>query len=259
MLIVEPLTYEASDIPQRRPHGTVDASAFSSTIPRPTTPSDNFSAAHDPLCCNMLLTKRLEKLQSSEFQEALDYLCDPLVIEGLRKIKEFGSNYDGNNYTSAPNAMSGFQGSLANVPVQQKPPHTTQFNPSNLNLNTGNVLSGQNMPTPEIKQENSSSGAKGLSIDDFNSFGNRKTIGSPLNKTLKRTMGAGRGNTPKKQKTVSNTELYSSLAELKRECIRKVNALLKTFKPANDPNAVIWTEVNRLNRGIVVGPKSPHS
>ncbi|MCG8624755.1 MAG: hypothetical protein MJE68_22505, partial [Proteobacteria bacterium] len=150
-------------------------------------------------------------------------------------------------------------GSLAKVPVQQQPPPSMHFNPSNLNLNPGNVLPGQTIPTPEIKQENSSSGSRGLSIDDFNSFGNHKTIGSPLNKTPKRTMGAGRGNTPKKQKTVSNTELYSSLAELKRECIREVNALLKTFKPANDPNVVIWTEVNRLNRGIVVGPKSPHS
>ena len=46
---------------------------------------------------------------------------------------------------------------------------------------------------------------------------------------------------------------------MKHECICKVNAILKTCKLSNDPEGVIWNEVKKLNWGIVVGPKAPHS
>ena len=211
------------------------------------------------------MAKKLDQLKLPEFQEALDYLCDPLVLEGLRKIKEFGES-DSNRNIPRPNPTSGFDGSLAHLQVQ--PNLNKQFDPSTLNLNAPNSTPSSIPPqypsamsqASNIKEENSSNIAPAsLSADAFNNFGSPKGIGSPLAKTPKRSLtGRGRGNTPsKKQKT--DTEIYASLAELKRECIREVNMLLKTSKPNNDPDSVIWNAVNRLNRGIVVGPNSPHS
>ena len=67
------------------------------------------------------------------------------------------------------------------------------------------------------------------------------------------------GKYPKKQKPATSNEIYSSLAEMKHECICEVNAILKTCKPSNNPEGVIWNEVKKLNQGIVVGPKALHS
>ena len=195
----------------------------------------------------------------------MDYLSDPLVIQGLCRIKELGMEPEATTNVSVPNVSSSFQGPLSNLTVQQNLQSTKTFNLANLHLNTPNMSQPssvqQTIPSASIKEENSSSSVSNrLSMDDFNSFGSGRNMGSPQSKMSKRTLtGCGWGNTPKKQKTATSVEMYASLAELKRECIREVNTLLKTCKPGNDPDGVIWNEVNCLNRGIVVGPKAPYS
>ena len=188
-------------------------------------------------------------------------MCDQLVLEGLCKIKEFATNSN-----PAPNKTCGFQGSLAKIPVQPNANISKAFNPANLNLGTpqSTFAHGNNqlIQNQQIKQESivNPPPSPSLSQDNFNNLGNPRSIGSPAGRGAKCTLaGHGRGSTLKKQRPATSEEIYSSLAEMKRECIRKVNAILKTCKPSNDPEGVIWNKVTKLNQGIVVGPKAPHS
>ena len=173
----------------------ISSSTFSS-CPPPTESNTPVYQHHK--CCNIVLAECLDKFQSAKFQECLDYMCGPLVLEGLHKIKEFAMNSN-----PVPNKTCGFQGSLANIPVQANTQISRAFNPANLNLGTpqSTFAHGNNqlIQNQQIKQESvvNPPPSPSLSQDNFNNLGNPTSIGSPAGRCAKHTLaGHSRGSTP---------------------------------------------------------------
>ena len=116
------------------------------------------------------------------------------------------------------------------------------------------------MPNPEqpIKLEDAQSVGKPLSMEDFNTILHPK-VGSPAaSKPPKRTYTPhGKLAMPTKKSRLGSFEDMQGLAELKRKAIRECNLALKSNKPTNDPDSVIWNETCGLNRDIIIGPQAP--